>query len=155
MHVGTLPAKTSKGEDRVETVTNKKLYEKSDDATKVKNGAVFNIPADQFSYPQFDSVEEFVNDCGGAEKAVKMLNWVTEDRAVSSGKGYIRTATTGTEEEIVKKGLKQTAEFSWSKVDSTTSAATVKTTVADIRAKFKAGEMSAADVAAAIEALDI
>ena len=151
-----LPALASDNEPRIESVTNKKLYAKAADTDpRKKDGVKFSIPAEQFEYPQFDSIEEFINDAGSAEKALARINDATCDRAVSTGKNYIRTASTGTEQEIVAKGLALAKAFSWSKVDSSVSAATVKNVITDARAKFKAGEISADELVKMVMALEV
>ena len=156
MRTVALPAKDSEGNERVERITNKKLYAKAGDEDKrKKDGVIFQIPADQFVAPQFDTWIEIVNDCGGEDKAIARFNDATVDRAVASGKNYIRTASTGTEQEIVTKGVKMVAEFSWSKVETSVSAATVKNTVSDARAKFKAGEITQEELIQAIMDLNL
>lgn len=71
------------------------------------------FPAELMAYPQFDTIEEFVTDCGGPERALEVLNDVTQKYATTAGKTAIRTATVGAEEDIVEAGCKASREFSW------------------------------------------
>jgi hypothetical protein len=71
------------------------------------------FPAELMSYPQFDTLEEFITDCGGSDRALEVVNDLTQKFATGAGKTSIRTATVGSEEEIVEAGCKASREFSW------------------------------------------
>lgn len=90
-----------------------------------KDGPSLEIefPAELMSYPQFDSFAEFVEDAGGEERALEIINDVTAKFATSSGKAFIRNATTGSEEEIVTAGCKTARDFSWKKEEKLTTKA--------------------------------
>ena len=64
------------------------------------------FPAELMSYPQFDSIAEFVTSCETEERALEVINDVTSRYATTAGKTAIRNATTGNEEEIVAQGCK-------------------------------------------------
>lgn len=71
------------------------------------------FPAELMQYPQFESIAEFITDCGSEARALDVLNDVTQKFATSAGKSVIRTATTGTDDEIVESGLRTSKSFTW------------------------------------------
>lgn len=71
------------------------------------------FPAETMSYPQYDSLEEFEQDCGSRERALQVINDVTQKFATSAGKAAIRTATTGDEDAIISAGCNVSRNFSW------------------------------------------
>lgn len=152
----SLPAKDSQDKEAFVKVTNKKLYEKAPDTDPRKlNGIVIKIPAVLFEAPQDDSLQEAINEAGGEDKLLKILQDLKLDLAVNAGKTKIRNASTGTVDEITKSGIKTCREFSWGSFLTTTSAANVKATISDLRTRFLAGELSADDLVAQISAMNI
>ena len=71
------------------------------------------FPAELMQYPQFDTFDEFVSDCGGTERALEVINDMTQKVATSAGKAAIRTATSGSEDEIIELGLRTSRTFTW------------------------------------------
>lgn len=78
------------------------------------------IPAERFEFKQFESYDEFVADAGSSERALAIINEETMKAATAAGKAAIRTATLGTEEEMIEAGLRVSKNFSW-KEDTTLS----------------------------------
>lgn len=134
----TLPAKNSKEEPNVIEITNRKLDE------KLEKGTLFEIPAEQFEYTQYESLEEFVQDAGSADRALELVNAFKRDDAVTAGKNYIRTATKGTTEEVVKAGLAVTKSHSFAK-STELSAKESKDALSALRAEI--GNLSEAEIA--------
>lgn len=73
----------------------------------------FEIAAERFEYPQFDSYDEFVADAGSPEKALEIINDITRNASTAAGKNVIRLATTGEEEDIIEAGLRASRTYSW------------------------------------------
>ena len=84
-----------------------------DEAGNVKPGHTFVIPAPQFEYPQYDTVAEFFDDCGGEDKALSILNGMKRDAALDAGKQKIRTTVTGSKQDIIAAGLKAVKEHNF------------------------------------------
>lgn len=134
----TLPAKNSKDEANIIEITNRKLDE------KLEKGTLFEIPAEQFEYSQYESLEEFVQDAGSNERALELVNAFKRDDAVTAGKNYIRTATKGTVEEVVKAGLAVTKSHSFAK-SSELSAKESKDALSALRAEI--GNLTESEIA--------
>jgi len=71
------------------------------------------FPAELMQYPQYDTFDEFISDCGSAERALDVINDMTQKVATSAGKAAIRTATSGSEDEIIELGLRTSRSFTW------------------------------------------
>jgi hypothetical protein len=95
------------------TVSNTAYFKDSEDKDLKGKTLEIKFPAQKMSYPVFESLDEFINDAGGSERALEVINDVTQKYATSQGKAVIRNATTGTEDSIVEAGCKASAEFSW------------------------------------------
>lgn len=141
MPFATLPAKNAKEEANIVNITNRKLDE------TLEKGTVFNIPAESFEYKTYDNLDEFVTECGSAERAVYVLNEFKRDAATTSGKNVIRTATKGTHDEIVASGLEATKNHSFAKSE-TLSAADAKAGLNELKGKI--GNLTEAEIAAAV-----
>ncbi len=102
------------------------------------------IPANEFEYPQFDSIKEAIDDAGGEDKFLAIFNDLTAKDATATGKAVIRTATSGTEQEIVAAGLKACKLFSWKEESSLSLKERAQgfDEVAQLAAKVKSGEIT-------------
>ena len=78
-------------------------------------GATLEIkfPAEMLSYPQHDSLAEWIADCDGEARALEVVNEITAKYASTLAKNAIRNATTGDEASIVEAGIKIGRAFSW------------------------------------------
>lgn len=79
-----------------------------DSAGNPKPGFTFEIPATEFEYGQYETINEFYEDCGGEEKALAVLNTFKRDAALDAGKQKIRTTVTGSRSDILQAGLAAT-----------------------------------------------
>lgn len=137
MYVAKLPAKVvsgeRKGQQAFATISNQALAGETDG--KKNPPIVFEIEQDRFEYPQFGpeiptnekgeptraltddeaqtGIQEFVNACGSVQRALEVINEATEKAAVNTGKAHIRTAPSGSMEQIVEAGLAKSRNFSW------------------------------------------
>lgn len=137
----TLPAKTSKDEPNFVDITNRKLDE------TIEGGTKFHIPAEKFQFPQFDSLEEATQAAGSSDRLLEIVNEYTRDTSVAAGKNYIRTATKGTEDEIVDAGLAVAKNYSLVKSETLT-AKEAKDALTSLKADI--GNLSEADIAARV-----
>lgn len=121
MRFATLPAKTSKNEDRVEEIKNIKLKVDSD---KKPIPVEFKIPATEFKFKQFENMNEVFADAGSEEAALKYINACFASDAVTAGKNSIRNATTSSDKEnysdVVVAGLKVTEDYSLNQPETMT-----------------------------------
>lgn len=95
------------------TVSNTAYFKDHEDPTLKGKTLEIKFPAQEMSFPVYETLEEFINDCGGAERALEVVNDVTQKYATSQGKAVIRNATTGDEASIISAGCKASQEFSW------------------------------------------
>jgi hypothetical protein len=119
MRFDKLPSTLNKKDDKGNPVPNtinitnnvrlKSEAKEGEDVVPVK----FEIPAERFEFKQFDSYDEFVADAGSPERALAIINEETMKAATASGKASIRTATMGTEEEMIEAGLRVSRSFTW------------------------------------------
>jgi hypothetical protein len=144
MRYATLPSKNSKDEPNVVAITNRKLDETLEGGTK------FEINAERFSYPQFDSIEEFVQSAGSDARALEIINDNARDVAVAAGKNYIRTATKGTHDEIVDAGISASKNYSFVKSENLT-AKEAKDALTSLKADIS--NLSEADIAKRVREL--
>lgn len=120
MRTTYLPAKDSKGNDRVEKITNAKLLPpaKNDRGEDVPQTLTFEIPAESFGGPQYDSWDEAVKDAGSEEKALAFFNKAAFNAAITRAKNYIRNAAkssvgkAGNYQDVIDAGIKLGVEFS-------------------------------------------
>lgn len=68
-------------------------------------GVTYNLPADLFQFNAYDSVAEFLTDCGGEEKALAILNDFKRDESCSAGKALLRTSTNKDTNALIKSAL--------------------------------------------------
>ena len=117
------PLKTAKDANgnqlpNIVTVTNavRRADELSDEDKKAEKKAPelkLQFPAELMKFKQYDSLAEFVTECESEKRALEVINDVTAKFATSAGKTAIRTATTGTEDEIIQSGLRACLDFTW------------------------------------------
>lgn len=69
--------------------------------------------ANLMEFPQYDTLAEFIQACGSDVRALEVVNEVTEKFATASGKTTIRTATSGSAEDIIAAGLRDSKNYSW------------------------------------------
>lgn len=116
------PVKKSKDENgnpepNVISVTNNAYYKDSEDPALKGKALEIKFAAERMSFPQFDSLAEFVEQCGSEARALDVVNDVTQKYATTSGKAFVRNATTGSEDEIVLGGCQTSRDFSWKIVE--------------------------------------
>lgn len=141
MRYVTLPALNSKKEPNIIEITNAKI---------VEGGQKFTIPAERFEFAEYDTIQEFVQECGGEDAARAIINEFKKADAVNAGKNKIRTATSGTEEEIIAAGLAATRSHSFAAAERIT-AAEAKEKLTNLKEIVAAGNLSEADLAAAVK----
>ncbi len=155
-----LPSKDSKDNPRIEKVTNTKLLppKKNDKGEDEPQGITFAIAAERFGYPQFDSIEEATADAGSAEKLLEFINKATANTAVTLAKNAIRNATksavgqAGNYADVVDAGIQKGVTYSLAIVEELTTKE--KASAFDqLVAAAKSGNMSEADIAAAVKKL--
>lgn len=105
MQFKALPEKKENGKDNVIRITNTALDE--------ENPTVFEIPGTRFEYPFPETEEEMYQLCGGRDKLLVVFRDHIRDDSVNAGKTKIRVAATGTSDEIIASGLKETKEFTY------------------------------------------
>lgn len=157
MKFGHLPATDSKEQPRHEKITNTKITKRTDD----KGNAVpflFEIPAEQFQYPQFDTLQEAVNDATSEEKLVSFINEAVAARAVSRAKNAIRNATestvgnAGNYADVVEKGLNISKTFTINEPDEL-STKQKATTLDELAQAAKSGSLTPEQIAEQLKAL--
>lgn len=102
MQVAHLPAKNSKEEAYLVKVTNAKIegwevgtYENGVVAVKPDSGKgiTLELPPALLGYNQYDSMAEFVTDCGNDAKALTIVNEFKRSASLDAAKATIRTTT--------------------------------------------------------------
>lgn len=155
-----LPSKDSKDNPRVEKVTNTKLLppKKNDKGEDVPQGITFEIPAERFGYPQFDSLAEAETDAGSAEKLLEFINKAAANTAVTLAKNAIRNATksavgqAGQFADVVDAGIQKGITYSLAIVEELTTKE--KASAFDqLVAAAKSGDMTSEQIAEAVKKL--
>lgn len=101
------PAKNSKDEPNTIKITNRALHPDSE------KGDLFEIPAEQFIYPQVESREEVDQITGGPERTIEVFNDFLRDAALAEAKNKIRMASTGLESDIIQAGIQAGKNFTF------------------------------------------
>jgi hypothetical protein len=157
MRYGHLPATDSKDNPRHEKITNTKITKRQDD----KGNPVpftFEIPAELFEFPQFESLAEAVNDASSEEKLLAFINDAVAARAVSRSKNAIRNATestvgsAGNYEDVVTNGLTISKSYTINEPDEL-STKQKASTLDDLAKAAKGGTMTPEEIAEALKAL--
>lgn len=107
---------------------------------------VLSIPAPRFVYNQYDSLEEFVTECGGLELALENINEFKRNAATLAGKNSIRTATNGDEEQMISSGLSVCLNHSF-KVDTSVSAKEKVSRFDELANLYKSGKLTMEEMA--------
>ena len=129
MRYGTLPAEQTKKDEAGKAlpntvkvsnsflnkskVTDEQKKTLSEEEVAKLTTVVFEFPAQIMEFPQYDTLAEFIADCGSDERALEVLNEVTEKFATAAGKTAIRTASSGTPDEIIEAGIRVSKNYSW------------------------------------------
>ena len=149
-----LPSLNTKKEKNTVKVTNAKLvgvegraYNQGVVAKPVEDGegCTIEIPAELFGYNEFESLAEFIADCGGEEKALEMVNDFKRSASLDDAKTAIRTTTNVDIDSVVSAAIKSAAEHTFSGANKL-SGREAKEIVSDLRAK--AANLSDAELAA-------
>lgn len=70
-----------------------------------KKGLTFNLPAKLIQFNQYESLPEFVADCGGEDKALVIVNDFKREASADAAKMEIRTTTNKDVNAVVKSAL--------------------------------------------------
>lgn len=146
-----LNAKLKDGSANVVSISNRKIdVTKDSEGKEVVTPKTFLIPAERFEYPQAENWEEAYQFCGGQAQALAVFNDSLRDASVTEGKNSIRMASAGTEEDIINAGLNKTKNYTFIEQEKV-SAAEAKEAFGNLRALVSEGNLSEADLLAAIK----
>lgn len=154
MRTEHLPELNTKKEKNVVQITNAKLTGVPAGAfdngvavedSKSGEGSTISIPAELFEYKQFDSLSEFVADCGGDSQALEMVNDFKRSASLDEAKVGIRTTTNSDINVVVAAALKSCLDHTFSGANKI-SGREAKELITDLRAK--ASTLSDAELAA-------
>lgn len=155
-----LPALNTKKEANTIKITNSKLEgvearPYNDGVTAVpagkdSTGTIIEVPAQLFGYNEFESLSEFVADCGGEEKALEMVNDFKRGAALDDAKVAIRTTTNVDIDSVVASAIKAALDHTFSGANKI-SGREAKEIVNDLRAT--AANLTDAELAAQVRKL--
>lgn len=152
MRFENLPATLNKKDDNgnplpnIVTVSNTAYNKASTPEGQKVQPIEIKFPAERMSYPQFDTLAEFIEQCGSEARALEVINDVTAKYATTAGKAEIRTATTGTEEDIINLGCNVSRNFSW-KVEEKISTKDKAAAFDLLRAEIASGKLTPEQIA--------
>lgn len=132
------------GEPNTVDITNKKIDPKNAEGTK------FTIPAEKFSYPQIESLDEFTQLCGNTERVLEVINDHLRDSALTEGKNRIRIATSGSTDDIIEAGINAAKNFTFIETISV-SAGEAKEKLSALKDLASRSDMNDAELAAKLK----
>ena len=124
-----LPALNTKKEPNLISITNAKIegwepgtYDRGVVAKTAESGKgiTLQIPAENFEYNQYNSIDEFTADCGGEEKVLTIINDFKKSASLDSGKVSMRVTTNKDINAVVTEALGKVLNHSFAEDESLT-----------------------------------